>query len=129
MLLKNKNFIKLISICITPLCLGYLFYYQYTEKIKVYDVFKSHIVQKHPECSVAEVSSGLIVKSDSNSNNILRTLVNLNVKINDVLVINNKITVYIRPEGKKPKILDIIKHINSSPIEQNKIKRCIVNYE
>ena len=119
MFIKNKNLGKLVILFIFSFGLG-LAYWQYRNTYdQSFSLFSTYIQKHHESCSIYREKNLLIIKDTINPDRLLKFLLKLNLKIENVFYRDNQILCICRPEALTPKIVFNIKEIdnkNTKPI-------------
>ncbi len=107
MFLKNKNFIKLIILLIFPLGISFIYFEYKNFSTKTLTSFQEFI-QKHNKNSSVEIfNNAIFIKNTENNFKLLKFLLQLNVKI-EILVINqNKLLIKCLPEEVAPRKISL----------------------
>lgn len=123
---KNSKIIKpLILLFILLSCCSIIFNYK-IQNANSLTLFQEYILKKNPEYSVS-IEKNLILIKGHNNQKIIKSLVQMNVKIELILEKNGLIYILCLPEGLTPKFIKLNENllINNNSTTTS----CVVTYD
>ncbi len=141
MLFKNFNLWKLLLFLSATLCTYVVYYHYKTNYQSAFYNFSEYIKAKYSDCEISINNTHLIIKTNTNGDNLLKMLLRLNVKIDYFYYKDNQLILYCIPEGFSPKFVFNLPNIVEKPVVSEpkqpiipkqivkRKKRCKVQYQ